>query len=126
MQVILKTLVVIVALVFLGVVMLSTADEFFGGSKVRTLFGMSADALAGDPLVEKRKARMDGGADAAVTMAVDAGAEGSLGTVVDPPDRIFMPASKSAGGLALPHVRERLLGGRGNDGGTTPAGGSQP
>lgn len=55
---ILKALAVLVAVVFaLGVITLF-ADPFFGSSKIKPLFGMSAEALAGDP---KRMTRNDGG-----------------------------------------------------------------
>ncbi len=46
----LKSAAITVAVLFaIGVTLAGTTDLFFGSSKIRPLFGMSADALAGDP-----------------------------------------------------------------------------
>ena len=46
---VLKTLAIVIAVLFaLGIVLTANDFFFFGSSKVRTLFGTSADALAGD------------------------------------------------------------------------------
>ncbi len=51
-QDVLKLLSVTVAVLFALGVMLTAANLFFfGSSKVRPLFGLSADALAGDPVL---------------------------------------------------------------------------
>lgn len=55
MKSVLKVASVTVAVLFALGVMISTVDLFFGSSKIRPLFGMSAEALAG---------HADGGADA--------------------------------------------------------------
>jgi len=44
----LKTAAITVAVLFVLGVVLTTTDLFFGSSKIRPLFGMSAEALAGD------------------------------------------------------------------------------
>ena len=50
---VLKTLAIVVAVLFaLGVVLTAGGLFFFGSSKVRVLFGTSADALAGDRSAE--------------------------------------------------------------------------
>lgn len=55
----LKTAALTVAVLFvIGVTLAGTADLFFGSSKIRPLFGMSADALSGDP---KEDDSRDGG-----------------------------------------------------------------
>lgn len=47
-QAVLKTLAITVAVLFaLGVALLGVTDLYFGSSKIRPLFGMSLDALAG-------------------------------------------------------------------------------
>lgn len=61
MKSVLKVASVTVAVLFALGVMISTVDLFFGSSKIRPLFGMSADALAGDGGVHRRAAT-DGGA----------------------------------------------------------------
>jgi|GEM_PF-3797222 len=43
----LRTMTVTLALLALGIVTVTTAASFFGGTKIRPLFGMSAEALAG-------------------------------------------------------------------------------
>lgn len=107
MEKVLKPLVVVVALAFLGGVMLATADQFFGGSKVRNLFGMSADALwSGDPARPKHTREVGDAGDGA---GLDAGRSAAVDSAVVR-EPIFMPASKSAGALAIPRVSERLLG----------------
>ena len=50
MRTFLKTAAITVAVLFALMIVLTSNDFFFfGSSKVRTLFGASADALAGDP-----------------------------------------------------------------------------
>lgn len=114
-QLILKTLAILAALAFLGGVMLTTVDNLFGGSKVRPLFGMSADALAGPTMDDgglspRRLKPPDAGTDA----GHDAG-EPAVERLLEP---TFMPASKSFGGMGLPGVREKLGTLRGADAGT--------
>lgn len=46
----LRTVTVLIAVLVLGIVVLTKAEDYFGGTKVRTLFGMSADVLAGPPV----------------------------------------------------------------------------
>jgi hypothetical protein len=47
---VLQTAALVVAVLFaIGVVLTATGIFFFGSSKVRPLFGRSADALAGEP-----------------------------------------------------------------------------
>ena len=48
MKTLLKTAAITVAVLFVLGVVLTTTDLFFGSSKIRPLFGMSAEALAGD------------------------------------------------------------------------------
>ncbi len=49
----LKTAAITVAVLFaIGVTLAGTVDLFFGSSKIRPLFGMSADALRGDFAVD--------------------------------------------------------------------------
>ncbi len=61
-----KALSIAVGLIFLAMVMVNAAPEFFGGSKVKPLFGMSADALAGNhrdqPAKDAGTTPLDGGA----------------------------------------------------------------
>jgi hypothetical protein len=48
MKTLIKTAAITVAVLFVLGVVLTTTDLFFGSSKIRPLFGMSAEALAGD------------------------------------------------------------------------------
>ena len=119
-----QTLAVLVALFFLFGAIVTAAPSLFGGSKVRTLFNDSQDALAAQPVEEVVGAAntvVDAGAPAPVrdplymhatkagpmpvprptTPPVDAGKAAEP----RPPDagpRVFFPASKSMGGLGLP------------------------
>ncbi len=43
----LRMMTVTLALLALGIVTVTAAGSFFGGTKIRPLFGMSAEALAG-------------------------------------------------------------------------------
>lgn len=65
----LRTVTVILAVLVLGFVMLTKADDYFGGTKMRRLFGMSADALAGRPVVVRSVYPPDAGG----TQVPDAG-----------------------------------------------------
>lgn len=62
----LQSLALVVGVLFaLGVVLSAGSIFYFGSSKVRPLFGMSADALAGDaPLQVEKRSRDAGQADA--------------------------------------------------------------
>lgn len=100
----LKVAAVLVALLFLLGAMLTAVTELFGGSKVRPLFGMSADALAG-PL----EARPDAGEKKPPTYF-----NATKSAPLPPPSRrtkdggtrTFFPASKSMGGEGLPGLDE--------------------
>lgn len=55
----LQSLALVVGVLFaLGVVLSAGTIFYFGSSKVRPLFGLSADALAGDDSVRVRKMKM--------------------------------------------------------------------
>jgi len=101
----LKVAAVLVALLFLLGAMLTAVTELFGGSKVRPLFGMSADALAG-PV----EARPDAGEKKPPPTDFNA----TRSAPVPPPSRrardggtrTFFPASKSPGGEGLPGLED--------------------
>ena len=123
MRIVLKGAALTVAVLFLVGAMLTAVVELFAGSKVRPLFGMSADALAGETQVEKRskvKKLSEFAADAGAP--VDAGSPIEAAVLDDDPTYFdasksglvrprrkrdagaptFFPASKSLAGEALP------------------------
>jgi hypothetical protein len=101
----LKVAAVLVALLFLLGAMLTAVTELFGGSKVRPLFGMSADALAG-PI----EARPDAGEKKPPPTYFNATKSAPLPPpsrrTKDGGTRTFFPASKSMGGEGLPGLDE--------------------
>lgn len=95
-QVVPKTLAILVAVFFLLGAVVTAGPSLFGGSKVRTLFNASEDALAADPPQVKHVARV---LDAGAPM-VDAG------PAVPERPAVYFPASKSMGGVGLPTTPE--------------------
>ncbi len=115
-QTLLKTLALTVALLFLVGAVTTASWQYLFGTKIGPLFGMSADALAGT-------ATEAPGPDAGPAEP-DAGAPEDTGEPERPSpryfhgtksgllheERTFMPASKSLGGLGLPHAGQAAPG----------------
>ncbi|ATB47190.1 hypothetical protein [Corallococcus macrosporus] len=69
---VLRQVTIVIALIGLAVVVVTGAATFFGGTKVRPLFGMSADALAGTS-IKDRTMRITPEPDAGIAQMSDAG-----------------------------------------------------
>lgn len=57
----LRAVTAILAVLVLGYVVWTSIEDYFGGTKMRRLFGMSADALAGPPVVAPSASPPDAG-----------------------------------------------------------------
>ncbi|MFO0599594.1 MAG: hypothetical protein U0228_30085 [Myxococcaceae bacterium] len=98
----LKFLALSVAVLFLLGAMLTAVTDLFGDSKMRTLFTLSADALAAEP------AKTDAGARPPTMFHATKAAPMPLPRREDAGAPLFFPASKSAGGEPLPGVEQKL------------------
>lgn len=59
-----STLAITVAVLFTGVVVLTTGELFFGSSKIKPLFGMTPNGPPGNASLEERTQRRDAGSRA--------------------------------------------------------------